>query len=443
MTNDNPNSNEEAERSGEEIHDRTLADSARILANGTAVPFQFQKQDNLRAGFILGATELGALMNRATLKRVAGTTLENVPATVEIMRDRIRISTSSPDSAAGSTYKTGTYVSDANLGAVTFGIDLVTMMKIAEAFRGEDLAFTLHSDGGGGVLKLNEFRRGRQASSLFQVSVQAGEIPTLLQGERVHRSKIASPRALAKALRLCTAARPTTPSGKCVIEIGDGLATAQSTRIVILVRDPSLCAIGTQIPLVEARKMALAFAYMADADVFETESSIIVADNAVEVAIKKTDRPRFLLKDAVAALVGQDVVQGRVQGLFQASYVNAMAKQYSRVASRKGEPSPPIQLAQARIEDGKVKFHLARRRIIAQTTVEDCLAKNPCPDRDWGAFDLSSVMQVWDEIQARGDPDKQMRLATCGTAMKLESPSDLLEAYFMYNVPEDPRFRNT
>jgi hypothetical protein len=180
---------------------------------------------------------------------------------------------------------------------------------------------------------------------------------------------------------------------------------------------------------------------MGPSDVFETPLSFIIRDDRFEVAIKKTARPRLWLETVVSQLVEEDIFRGPISGLRHAWLINAIAKQYSKIESRKGEPSPPVQLAELGVEAGKAKASLVRRHISAETTAEQFSSESPRNDRTWGAFDLSSFMQVWERIKRIGDFDKEVQISTCGSALKLTSPDNKLDAYFPYSQTKDLRFR--
>jgi|GEM_PF-3672399 len=431
----------DAEDENQEIQELMMAESVAVLANGQPVPCPQPLGDKALTAFAIGAPELKALLYRSSLPAVAGNT--GSLALIEVLPGRIAVSTTSGVTAARASFKSGTQLRKGHEDGVQFSIEVGKLMKISDYCEDSTLMVALVPDGTDYSLEIIEIKTHKLRGGVkYNLTVHPGTLCNLLAGVRTPLRRDISTRNLATALRLCAAARPPSRRGECYIEVGDGIASGYSQGIAILVRNAALTCIGTQILPADARKLALAIRHMDPANVFETDSSFIISDGGIEVAIRKSARPQLKLANVLARFIEEEIYVGPIQGLRKPWFINEMAKQYSKIAMRKGEPPPPVQLTQIGVESGKVKARLIRRRINAETTAEHFTSVTSTEDRVWGAIDLSSLMQVWAAVYPNGDGDKQVRISACGKFLKLTSPDDNLEAYFPFGETGDPRFRN-
>lgn len=434
---------DETDRRDDDAHDAALAVSTRTLLASTPTSLSALRRTG-KASFVLPAEDLKSLINKSSLKHVAGHSIATATMTVEIGKGRVRFSTVSTDTATRATSETETFIADERLAVVSFGIPLIAMAKISSAFGDDILSIVYAEDKSGDYVEIrNVDRRGRYGFTKLKLSVGAAHVSRLLEGERRFCTEIASTTKIAKAIRLCRAAIPSTKHQSGHLDVRKGIAIGQSHSIIIRVRDPDLPDLLAAVPIRDAKKIALAFHHMRNAQLFETDDVAIVDDGIVEIAMRKTRQAGEPAGDPTDVLTAEEPVEGKVQDLLYSAFVAEIAKGLAQGHARRGRSKFSSQLlADVTVEDGAVKCGM----MIPNFMTHNWTAM-PSPDpvatgsSDWGTIDLLAVERLWAELEP-GDADKPMTLATCKKgAMKLSSPRDFLDAYFLYHDRVDHRFR--
>ncbi len=433
---------DDVDRHDDEVHDRALKESASALATSVAVPFRLDNDEHVKAGFAVQPKALNALINKSTLKHVAGNSAGTIASTVEITKDNFRISVSSAALDTRATWETGTFIADAGTEVVSFGIDLTIMAKIASLFTDAKVCFALIKEDDGDCLKVwGVDDRGKPKSTILRLSVATGTAPSLLQGLPTYRCDIGSPTAFSKAISLCRTARPTSRKGDWSIEMGEGICAGLSFHTIVLVRDPCLPDLGAPIPVGQARKIALAVRNMDSPKLYDTDSSIIIADGVVEMAMKRSGYSRRRLEDVVSRFVEQDTIKGSMGDWKWSGRTTEVVNQYLKSWSRHGKAKArEPQIATIRNDSGSLGFNMSMPHVVADWG-KNIGNKFPNLDPGWGAIDVEAASSVWWAGYDPREEEKPLHLSNCGTAIKMTIPSDFLEAYFELKEVGDQRFQ--